>query len=69
MTVQTNMNTPHFFARGAPVDIMPLVHRLHDDLPDFLPDWIKWSLLALLGMSLFILIRPLAKRIQQWWND
>jgi len=48
---------------------MILIRHLHDDLPDFLPDWLKWGLLILLGLSLLILIRPLAKKIEQWWND
>jgi hypothetical protein len=65
----TPTHVPLFFAYSRGIDIIPLIHRLHDDLPDFLPDWIKWTLIVLLGLSLFILIRPLAKRIQQWWND
>jgi hypothetical protein len=48
---------------------MPVVHLIHDALPDFLPEWIKWGLILILEASLAVLIYQLSQRAQQWWSD
>jgi hypothetical protein len=61
-------NVPHFFARSS-FEVMPLAHRLHDAMPAYLPEWIRWGLILMLGASLTVLLYRLGDTIKRWWND
>ena len=56
-----------FFALGIGIDASPLVHRLHDRLPDYYPEWVKWGLILTLVISLYFLVVQLSNRVREWW--
>jgi FtsH-binding integral membrane protein len=63
------MGNATFFAGTTVFDVMPLIHWLHDAMPSFVPGWIKWGLIVLLGASTAFLFIQLGKKYQQWRDD
>jgi len=65
------MNPLHFFARfhggHGGGSIWPLLRWLHDKMPSYLPEWLRWTLVAVLLVSLFFMIHmAIAKAKERW---
>jgi hypothetical protein len=61
--------TSFFFGSSTIIPITPLINWLYNEMPSFLPEWTKWGLILILGVSTIALFYPLIQKVSKWWNE